>query len=77
MLHCKHVATKRKGNRMDTETNYYHGYQIIMERHGNGWRAMICPPNSTQAIPGPESDDPTSHKSILAEAQRLIDRHAV
>ena len=52
---------------------HYQNHRITMERHCNGWRAMIRPPNSALLISGPQSDDPTSHKDILAEAKRLID----
>ena len=48
-----------------------------MERHGNGWRSLIYPPNSSQSLPGPQSDDPTSHKAILDRAKDLIDSGAV
>jgi hypothetical protein len=44
-----------------------------MERHGNGWRAMIRLPNSEKVIAGPSSDDPTSYKDVLVAAKNLID----
>jgi hypothetical protein len=54
-----------------------------MERHGNGWRAMIRPPNTETLIPGPSDDDPTSYKAVLARAKSFYrygtgdDRHSV
>jgi hypothetical protein len=56
---------------------FYRDYRIATERHGTGWRAMIRPPNSDKLIPGPSNDDPTSYKTVLVEAKRLIDRGAV
>jgi hypothetical protein len=59
------------------EQHYYQGYRILIERRGNGWRSTIFPPNGAQGIPGPQSDNLTSRKGILVDAQRLIDRHSV
>jgi hypothetical protein len=59
------------------EQHEYKGYRIIMERYGNGWRSMVYPPKSSRPIPGPQSDDPTSHKTILDQAKDLIDRGAI
>jgi hypothetical protein len=56
---------------------YYRDYRITMERHCNGWRAMIRPPNTETLIPGPSDDDPTSYKAVLARAKSLIDGWAV
>jgi hypothetical protein len=58
------------------EQHEHKGYRIIMERHGHGWRALIYPPNSSQPILGPQSDDLASHKTILDQAKYLIDRRA-
>jgi hypothetical protein len=56
---------------------YYRGYRVSMERQGNGWRAIIRPPNSEQLIPGPSSDDPTNYKAVLIATKELIDRGMV
>jgi hypothetical protein len=51
----------------------YRGYRIVVRRYGGGLRATIYAPDSTQAILGPQSTDPTSHDDILDRAKRLID----
>jgi len=55
----------------------HNDHYIFMERYGTGWRAMIRSRNSEKLIPGPSNDDPTSYKTVLAEAKRLIDRGAI
>ena len=60
---------------MEVET--YRKHKIRMERHGQdgqGWRAMICAPNSTQWVLGAQSDSLTSHKDVLSQAKAFVDR---
>ena len=52
----------------------YGMHRIFRNKYGSGWQAMIRPPNSEIPIPGPFNEDPTSYKSVIAEAKRWIDQ---
>jgi hypothetical protein len=58
---------------MAAEGEEYRGYLIAIRRHGSGWRATICAPDSQQPILGPQSDDPATRDDALVEAKGLFD----
>jgi hypothetical protein len=67
------MGCQEAGHLSAEDHHEYRGYRVLVRRFGSGWRTTIYAPGSRQPMLGPQSDDPTGHDEVLANAKHLID----